>query len=278
MGFAQDIQNIRPKIDILTKAMSGLTDDKIRAIEKLSKYDLELLEKIVTASEKIQDARKDVLLVENGLQDIRRVVEMQNQVHFVSDARDNIGLVAGNILEVQDVAEDIVYVRATSTMLPMIKEVLNLSTKMDLVLDMEESINKFINESDLADEKIARMNDLAIQASNSAKLAVDMVNKSNAIEKRIDAKLKRVEELADNLTNLTIEYVSIPHTEPAKMSYVDNELVLYIPAGKPGPKVRIKVRKETQETMVRILRLCIKVRSITWQNMGTIRLELPSLV
>ena len=236
MSFSTDIKDLHSIMPDIVSLSSKLTPDLISSIKKLNQIDFGKVNAIVKSYEQLVLNGKDITLVSRGLSDIKSVVNIQNQVKYVSDIRESIGLVAGNTKDIKALAEDLTYVRASTLMEPMIKEVLDLSTKMDLVLDMEESINRFINESDLADEKIARMNDLAIQASNSAKLAVDMVNKSNAIEKRIDAKLKRVEELADNLTNLTIEYVSVPHTEPAKMSYVDNELVLYIPAGKPGPK------------------------------------------
>ena len=246
MDYGERMSILLENISNLTRMSERLDDGFIgkvdSLVERLNEIDTDSVEKIISAVEKIDKNRRDVLLVENGLQDIKRVVEMQNQVANVSDARDSIGLVAGKIEDIEAVAEDLTYVRASTLMEPMIKEVLNLSTKIDLVLDMEEKIDYFIDEIKRSRGIIENMDDLALRASNSAILAVNMVNKINVAERRIDEKLKRVEEIEKTIKGFhaTVDHLDADQEPTHVYDHDKNVLTIGIPRGKTGPRGNYK--------------------------------------
>jgi hypothetical protein len=166
------------------------------------------------------------------------VVEMQNHVHSVSDAKVNFGLVAGNLEDVKAVAEDLAYIRAAVTMEQMVKEVLRLSTNMDLVLDMEEKIDAILAVEKRLDEKMETIRDYTVRASNSSTMAADMVNKMNITEKRIDEKLKEVERLHSEFIDFNVDVSFVDFSDESKASFNQstNTLLLRIREGKQGVK------------------------------------------
>jgi len=160
----------------------------------------------------------------------------------VSDTRDSIGLVAGNIEHVKAVGEDLTYVRAATLLEPMFKEALKLSTNIDLVLDMEEKIDKLLDESSEVDGKMGIIRDYMRRASNSAIVAVNMVNKANVIERRMDEKLKKMEEIYASMTEfrVSVEHVGSEDSPRSVYDRTNNNLELSIPAGKTGPRGNYK--------------------------------------
>ena len=238
MSFIKDVEEVRVKIDAISSLLHLLTPDAIDSIKKMSSLDVELIEKVIIASEKIQESRRDVLLVENGLHSIRRVVEMQNQVQYVSDARQNIGLVAGKIEDVSAVAEDIVFVRASVAMKPMIDETLALSVKMDAVLDMEEDMKDFIKTADRMEVVLKTMNQHRISVKEDLESSVNILNAITIAEKRIDEKVKYIENIESNIQTFNVVVEHVGPNEEAKHSFgrESNTLKLVIPQGKTGEK------------------------------------------
>jgi len=242
MGFAQDIQELRPRVEALQESMKVMTPEVLEAIVKMSSFDVEQLEKIAIASEKIHDARRDVLLVENGLSSIRRVVEMQNQVQYVSDARQNIGLVAGKIEDVVALAEYKHVMGAAVAMKPMIDETLALSIKMDAVLDMEEDIKDFIKTGKRMELVLADMNRTKYEISDFESQAREHLKNSMKIEARLINREKILDMKISQLQDFNVE---VQHLAPEKEAYSiftreKNTLSIGIPSGIQGPKGEYK--------------------------------------
>ena len=240
MGFAQDVKELGPKIEPLMELSKMMTPEMVSAINDISSVDVEVLEKIVIASEKIQDTHKEILLVENGLHDIRRVVEMQNQVANASNNRDSIGLVAGKIQDVGRVAGYLSQINLVIGMSEDIKKILKLP-----VMEVVENINKIdsledtlVDASYIAGKTYENMS----ESQSHMEMCVNILNKVNIVEKRIDQKLEEVQLLTKQLDNLSIQTVSIETDDTAYSTYnkVTSELVLGIPRGKQGERGRYR--------------------------------------
>ena len=242
MSFVEDVQELRSKSDAIIEASKVLTPDVVKAVAHIGSIDIDMLEKIVIAAEKIQESRRDVLLVENGLSSIRRVVEMQNQVQFVSDARQNIGLVAGSLDSVNEVAEDIVYIRAVSAMKPMIDETLALSTKIDAVLDMEEDIKDFLKTAERMEMVLKEMNQSRIDVSKNLDETKEFVSLCQSSEMRVRRKEVEVEDMVRRLEsfNVNVKHLDQDSTAYSRYSREANELEIGIPSGKVGEKGNFK--------------------------------------
>jgi predicted DNA-binding protein len=128
------------------------------------------------------------------------------------------------------------------TIEPMIKEVLNMSTKIDLVLDMKEKLEELA--SNLGESRLVldEMKELALQAKNSSMLAVNMVNKANIIEKRIDEKLNRMEAIEKTMKEFSVKVEHVGSERGPAHAYdcKTNTLELVIPRGKMGPRGQFK--------------------------------------
>ena len=246
MDYGERMGLLLSNIENLTKMSTVLDSNFIEKVEGVSSslagINGEQVEKIIIASEKIEKNRRDVLLVENGLSSIRRVVEMQNQVQYVSDARQNIGLVAGSLDSIKEVAEDIVHIRAASAMKPMIDETLALSTKMDAVLDMEEDIEAFMKTADRMELVLAEINQNRVTIQSELETSANILNAVSLTEKRISEKLATVESMVNTLQTFRISVDHLGESDKAYNNYdhENNILTLGVPRGMTGPRGQYK--------------------------------------
>jgi len=238
MNFANGMKDVIANLDNILAVPKLLDKETMSMIERVHHMDSDLTDKNISTMNNVTANIEEIAAVSHGLSSIDKVLGIQNQIQYVSDIRDSIGLVAGNTKDVKAVAEDLEYIRASTLMEPMIKEVLDLSTKIDLVLDMEEDIKRFMVEIDLLDDKISRMQDLVVQAKDASIMSVNMVNRSNIIEKRIDEKLKRVEEIHKSISEFSIDVEHVGSSDSATSFYdkKTNTLALSIPRGIQGVK------------------------------------------
>jgi len=110
---------------------------------------------------------------------------------------------------------------------------------------MEEKIDRLLKEQQKVDEKMGIIRDYMRRASNSSSMAVDMVNEMNITEKRIDEKLKRVEEIEKVMKEFSVkvEHVGSDRSPAHGYDHGTNTLELIIPQGKTGPKGNNKYDK-----------------------------------
>jgi hypothetical protein len=236
MNFGEKVNDLHKKIEEIMPLLSAFDKKNIELFNKVMSIDFEQLEKIVKASVKIKKSQKDILLVENGIHDIRRVVEMQNQVANVSNTRDSIGLVAGNIERIGLVAGNI----------DAIENIVNMNDKMDHVLKMNAKINKIIDEEDKLDylirttdrleAKLDLMQDMQIRTQKSAILATNIINKINIKEKTISEKYNEIKNIRDDIRDISVvvKFVDSDSNASSNYSRSSNRLTLNIPSGKKG--------------------------------------------
>ncbi len=236
MGFADDVVEVRGKMDILLEAVDLLTPDILDGMRKLGSIDWDEAEKIRKAINKINKDRTKIMTVHNGLGDIERVVEMQNQIHNVSDTRNSIGLVAGNIKRVTALADDLVLLDEIHDMNDDIKNILLMKKQIESVLDLDEKINSASRLSDKIDDSIEELSGIE---NNVRRMLQDSVNSLNEVkirEKSINEKLNEIRDIRDSMVDLGIDVI---HLDPESKPYSiyerkGNVLRLGIPSGKQG--------------------------------------------
>ncbi len=238
MSFADDVRDVGSKMKEIMEISDLLTPDVITAMKRVGSIDWDNAALLVGSYDQMNKNKDDIRRVENGLYDIKKVASMENQVNAVRNNEQNIGLVAGNLKDINasvDAMENMaVIIRMKKRMQeivgmkPVIKECLMMKGEIELTSKIAENFR----------DEIAKIEELQVQASNSAMLAIDMVNKMNITEKRIDEKLKRVEEISRTIQEFQVKVVSVGSREVAKSSYNPdaNRLDLYIPEGKTGPR------------------------------------------
>ena len=245
MGFAQDIQELRPKVDFMMRYAKLLTPANMDKISKLSNIDWSTTEELSAAATVLSEYGTEIQTVNNGMNAINSVIGIQNQIQYVSDIRDSIGLVAGSIEHVKDVGEDLTYVRASVAMKPMIEDALALSVPMDKVIDMEEDMLRF--------EKTANRMEVVLKEMNKQKLEVErltqqvsfMLGEANAIVSKMDKTLEKTIAITDEAKNLKIEVKHLGEKETAYSDYFrdTNCLEIGVPCGKTGPRGKWKGEK-----------------------------------
>ena len=237
-GMGKLLSNLDPLLEMLEAFDGGEFSKNIELIKEVKNIDVGELEKIIAASRKIKAAKSDIETVENGIDDIKNVLEIQNQVSYVSNIRDSIGLIAGSIDDIKRAADYANVFGAVVAMKPMLDEVLKLSVKMDLVLDLEEKMDSLLEVEARLDAKLEEMSGIEIRTNQSALLAVDMLNKITIKEKCIDEKLKEVKGYRDDMVDFNIATNYVPYTEDSVSKYDSrtNTLTLGIREGKPGAK------------------------------------------
>ena len=239
MTFLQKLEDFRPKVDDLIEAIKPLTPEVVQAIKLSSELDdLSGAKKLAESANILATYAPYLQTVQTGLPEIKRVVEMQNQVHYVSDARENIGLVAGNIEDVKAVADYKHVLGAAIAMKPMIDDMLAMSFKMDLVLDMEEDIDTFNKTSERMEEVLKDMNRTKYEISDFESKAKEHLVNIQKIELRINEKHSEIKTMVDDMTGFSVDIKFGDWNVDASAYYDEdkNQLQLTIPQGKPGVK------------------------------------------
>lgn len=239
MGFAQDIQELKPKIDEIMSAVQTLSPENISILRKANSIDFDQVEKVVTASNKIKDSQKDILLIENGIHDIREVVAIQNQVRYVSDIRDQISILAGDRgKEFSKISESIADIELVQNMTDDIRLVLELRSAIEKVIKMEDKIEELSQLNDSIHEGIRISEDLQLRTKQSEESAVNILNEIKIRERNIDEKLKKMERFQEGFENLDVRTTHLPSTADAyaRFSKSDWVLELGVPSGKVGPQ------------------------------------------
>lgn len=238
MGFADDVKEIKPKLDAVVGMIGFLTPENIQLIHRFMEINFDEIEKTVFAANKIKAKTKNLRLVENGLHDINKVAGMENQVSVVAKNYEKIGLVAGNLKDINSVCD------ARESM----ESVLRLVKRFEIVIAMKDDIHNAIDMKDdiglqlgsLKEIKEIRdeMFELQIQASNASSLAADMLNKINVKEKIINEKLSKIEKIEKSIHSLdiTIKHVDENTNPSSHYNPIDNILLISVPSGKTGPQ------------------------------------------
>jgi len=241
-NYGEKMQQFLGSIDEMMALKDVVTPEFMENIKDvksmLGSFDIEDAKEVSAAATVLSAYSTEIQTVQNGLPEIKRVVEMQNQVHFVSDARQNIGLVAGSIEDVKALAEYKHVMGAAVAMQPMIDEMLAMSVKMDAVLDMEEDIDTLIKTSyrmSVVLDEVKEVKDEALSFLEQSKLIELRIIRK---EKLIDEKFKKIQGMVDDMQGFSVDVRFSEHSSPANTSYnaEENRLTLIVPAGKPGPK------------------------------------------
>jgi len=242
MAFVDDIAYIRENMGKLLEASDTLTPELKASLLSLKKIDLKILEKSIKASKNIKQNRELVQAVGNGIGDIRRVVEMQNQVHYVSDARQNIGLVAGNINRVKALADSLILLDEVQGMGGDIDSIIKMKDGMKLVLENVDKIDD-INQTVLDMQSIVQqMEDMYLTVSAGIKdmrILRDEVETLSA-DTRIHSAM-----VHDALKRMKTFSVRVNHVGPDSLpsdtyEKKTNTLTLSVPSGKVGEKGNFK--------------------------------------
>ena len=240
MGFAQDVQELRPKVEAILEATQHIDDEFIEAVKSIGSIDTRMLQDAIDAIKVLDTFSGSIEAVKTGIPDIRATLEIQNQIRNVSDIRDSVGIVAGNIDKVKKVADCIDAARPILAMKPMIEDVLSLSIAMDKVMDMEYDIDRFLKTADRMEDVLKQINDSRIEIKKSEELCANMLNEIRIAEKRIDEKRQEMVDLRNTVRDFSVDvkYLSPDSTPSHHYSPANNTLTLGIPEGKqgiPGP-------------------------------------------
>ena len=236
MEFVDKVDLVSDNMDSLLQAGKKLTPEVIGLLSKISSIDVPLLEKIVIASEKIEAARRDVLLVENGLSDIRTVAAMQNQVCNVSDRRDAVGSVAGSIQNIQAVLELGPSICSVNGLEPTLKTILSMKDSIENAILMAEDIESTSLIAESLRDEIGKTEIIQKEIEDKLARVEKALASAEIAAKRADERLEYIRTITERMNNFS---VVVNHTEADKRashSYnpTNNELTLRIPRGKTG--------------------------------------------
>ena len=236
MGFAQDIQELRPKVEAILEATQNIDDEFVDAVKSIGSIDPRMLKDAIEAVKALDTFSQELKAVNTGILDINAVLKMQDQIYNVSNIRDSVGLVAGSIDKVKKVADGIDAVRPILAMQPMIEEILALSVKMDAILDLEEEMKNTIVSINRLDKITDEMSILYDKSRKSEESCANMLNEIRIAEKRIDEKRQEMVDLRNIVRNFSVnvEYLSAGSTPSHHYSPTNNTLTLKIPEGKEG--------------------------------------------
>lgn len=235
MTFADEVQRVGQSIDAIIEVGKTLTPELIAKIEKLQTINVD---ELLTAATVLMQSGDEVQQVVRGLDDIKNVVKSQNQIHHVSDMRDTIGLVAG----MKDTLEFVrVYnndYKRSREMNEDISSVLSMKPLMEELVGMKGEIEgyRFIDES--IRDRITSLEKTEKNINDSVVFCTDIMNKMRIVEKRIDEKLAKVEELKEEIETFSISTETVDYNIDSCSSYdpVNNVLTLHIREGRPGVK------------------------------------------
>lgn len=236
--FGSGMKKIMKNLDALLSISETLTPEVRDGMDKLGKIDWDNAALMTGAHNQMIRNMKSIDEVSTGMYSIKKVLESQNQIQYVSDMRDSIGLVAGQIEHIKKVGEDINYIRAVRLLEPMIKEVLELTVKMDAVLDMEPQMNHIEMKLDLVHDKLDSVAKLNAESTKSAECAANMLNEIKIREKAMNEKLIRMEAIEERMENFSVSVDHVGSDTTSSSIYNKNEsiLTIRIPTGKEGPK------------------------------------------
>ncbi len=238
MSFADDVRKIGPKVDALLKVGDMLTPEVLEILNAVGNVDWNNIHETIEGAHKIEHAMGDVTKIANGMVDIQSVAKMETQVFALSERRKDIGLVAGNIKEIEKILDMREIMTNIIDVKNLMNDVVKIEPLLEEVLDMKGEIEATNFIAIAMHENMKKIEELQIQASNSSRMAADMLNKMNIMEKRIDEKLKRTEEAERRINGLdiTVEYLAPGHTPYSRHNKQDGVLSLGIPTGKQGTK------------------------------------------
>ncbi len=238
MSFPQEINNLHSIRNEITKLSQLLTPIVIDDLRKAGSINLSGTDELITAVTTIQEASPDIKTVINGLDSINNVLKIQNQVQYVSDIRDSVGLVAGSIDEIKKTADYATTFGGVIAMKPMIDEVLALSIKIDEVIDLEEKMDALLAVEDRLEKKLDILRELAITASNASTEAKTALYEVMDKEKQIDGKLKEIKELYKEFIDFNVDIGFVDYTKESSALYnaATHTLVLKVREGKQGIK------------------------------------------
>jgi energy-converting hydrogenase A subunit M len=235
MGFVEDVNFIKTKMDVLIETSKILTPELIEGIAKTSDIDVD---ELVTAATVLSAFGKEITEVHNGIEDIKRVVEMQNQVHHVSDARKNIGLVAGKLKDIRAVKELSTSIIQCNGLEPTLKEVLSMNEDIRLVLENKEKIEDINVTMSGMQDALNQMESMYLRTrkdleeiskikSDIEDLSADMRMHSNIAS----AEMKKLKEFQVKSFTIQSDRKGYSKYEPK-----ENTLNLFIPKGEKGEK------------------------------------------
>ncbi len=238
MNFAEGMKGVIRNLDTILKVQDTLTPEVLSLIESMSDVDIDKINESTEAVRTLDDNKELFNTILNGLEPINKIVSIQNQVQNVSDYRDVVSTVAGSMTVVHTIHDNIDSLDNLSLLVPKISEMVEMKPTIEEALMMKGEIELTAKIAESLRDEIVKAEELQIKASNSAMLAADMVNKASIIEKRIDEKLKKVEEIESKINNLSVNVEFVSSAAKSKSSYNKHESILSIsiPAGRPGLK------------------------------------------
>ncbi len=238
MSFPEEVKTLHLIRNEITKLSELLTPSVINDLRKAGNINLSGTDELITAVTTIQEASPNIKTVINGLSSIDNILKIQNQVQYVSDVRDSVGLVAGSIDEVKKVADYATTFGGVIAMKPMIDEVLALSTKMDKALDLEEKMDAILAVEARLDTKLDTIRDFSIAASNASTETKTALFEVTRKEKQIDKKLKEIRVLRKEFIDFNVNVDFVDYTKESSASYDDktHTLILKVREGKQGIK------------------------------------------
>ena len=238
MGFADDVTHLRENMDILIDASRVLTPEIVYSLLKLRTIDVKILEKGIKASKNIKQNHELVQTVATGMEDIGRVVEMQNQVHFVSDARQSVSMVAGSIERVKALADSLILLDEVQGMGDEIDKVIKMKDGMKLVLENIDKIDDVNTTMSGMQDALQQMEDMYLSIKKDLgemRLVRDEVEALNA-NTRMQSDLAA--SAVNRLRTFQVKTFMIETDRKGYSKYEPekNTLNLFIPKGKEGDK------------------------------------------
>lgn len=223
----------------LLKIPDIMTPERMKAVDEIKNLDLEQIGKILEAAKKIESAKRDILTAENGLHDIREVLKVQNQVKYVSDIRDQIGMVAGYRGEdVVKVSENLAVISLIPNMTEDITAVLDMRPILEKVLSMEENIDDMVAVAEQIRHGVQTAEDLYLNTKECQMGANNVLNEIRIREKVIDEKLRKMEDIKSQMEDFSVDvdFIASGLAGSSRYSRTRNTLELRIPEGQTGPK------------------------------------------
>ena len=238
MGFADDVNYVRDNMSPLLEAAKVLTPEVISAIDGLADVDIDEIIKAKKAAKAIKENKTLLEAVQNGIPDIKAVIGIQNQVKYISDIRDVIGVVAGSIPEILKANELAFSIVQCNGMEPTLNRILDMKDSIEGCLLMEGEIELTSAIAESLKESI-----FAVEAADKkAKERLDdmesALNKIKSYESKLDGKINHIEKLLSRMKEFSVEVDHVGSDAKASSIYspTRNELVLSIPKGREGKK------------------------------------------
>lgn len=234
--FGEGMKSVIDNLDAILTVSDVVTPEIVENINKASKIDWDnagvMLEKYDAVGRNIHAVSK----LTHSLDAIEELAKVSDSLNCMSKSKATMILVANHIEDIKKVAEYSSTYGGVMAMVPMLEEVLAMSTKIDAVLDLEENMERVNMKLELVQDQLTNVAKLNAESIKAAECSANMLNEIKIREKVMDEKLKRMERIEERFEdfNISVEFVSNRTRGSSNFNRDNSELQIRIPSGEQG--------------------------------------------